>query len=170
MYRKCFVLLGSLMMSVAQSTEIPRAYSNVAKLHGIPERILYSIALAESSRSIDGVVIPWPWTINVEGEGHYFDSRRKMLEFIADQMWQGKRSIDVGALQINLRYHHARFPELTEISIPEHNLNVASEILLEQYFHCDLDWWCAVGRYHSPNNRARADAYTLRVRKWYDRL
>lgn len=161
-----------LMMSsgVCLGVDIPQAYANVARYSGVPKEILYAVALTESSRKVENTFLPWPWTLNIEGTGMYFESKAEMIDSIGSAMFEGKRSIDIGALQINLKYHHHRFNEVSDMAIPEENLNVASEILLEQYFKCELDWWCAVGRYHSPGNKKRADAYSSRVRKWFEKL
>src|ERR1700729_2748973 len=44
--------------------------------YGIPEHLLAAIASTESGRfhKALGMNLPWPWTINVEGTGYFFDT------------------------------------------------------------------------------------------------
>lgn len=70
---KCAIrklVVGATLMqsiSVAALDDLPIAYVVVAKAANVPADILYAVALAESGRSYKGVLLPWPWTLNVEG-------------------------------------------------------------------------------------------------------
>ena len=68
-----------------------------------------------------GVV--WPWTINVEGKGFHFKTKRDAIRFVKDQMTAGKESIDVGCMQINLKYHPDAFTSLDQAFSPRRLLN-----------------------------------------------
>ena len=69
----------------------------------IPQGLLTAIAFTESSREINGTRVPWPWTINVAGDGRYFDTKEQAVAAVRKLVDEGQRSIDVGCMQINLR-------------------------------------------------------------------
>ncbi len=40
----------------------------------VPDRLMVAIGVVESGkREASGAVAPWPWTINAEGVGHWFE-------------------------------------------------------------------------------------------------
>ena len=47
----------------------------------LPARLLEAIAIVESGRldKQSGLRNPWPWTINAEGEGYFFDSKPQAI-------------------------------------------------------------------------------------------
>lgn len=129
---------------------------------GIPGNYLLAIALTESGRRTDGgSVAPWPWTVNVEGEGRYFPTRSAALEWVRQKQRQGSTSIDVGCMQINLRWHPEAFADLKEGFSPRANVAYAAR-LLASLRQAAGSWKEAVGRYHSftPNLK---QAYAERV-------
>src|SRR5690606_33719340 len=48
----------------------------------IPQGLLTAISLAESGRSVgeNGELVSWPWTINVNGKGFYFDTKQEAVD------------------------------------------------------------------------------------------
>jgi len=155
---------------MADNHVVPDAYRTVSTYHAVPARILYSIALTESQKRLsDGSIRPWPWTLNIAGSGRYFDSHDEMRQAALQAIRQGVTNIDIGLMQINMRYHLHRSFSLTDLMRPEDNLNIAAEILHDEFRRCQGDWWCAVGAYHSPTP-ARARRYIDKVRRWYDQV
>ncbi|OED38029.1 hypothetical protein AB833_21470 [Chromatiales bacterium (ex Bugula neritina AB1)] len=149
---------------------MPDAYRTVSSYHAVPARILYSIALTETQKRLsDGTVRPWPWTLNIAGQGRYFDSRDAMQQAALSAIRDGETNIDIGLMQINIQYHLHRSFSLIDLMRPEDNLNIAAEILHDEYRRCHGDWWCAVGAYHSPTP-SRAQRYIDKVRRWYDQV
>ena len=51
----------------------------VEKHLNLPKNILLAISLTETGRLVDGMYIPWPWSLNVKGKGFYLDSKNKQL-------------------------------------------------------------------------------------------
>ncbi len=53
------------------ATVVPDGYRLVAEAHGIPSAVFYAVAMAESGKRIEPLraVRPWPWTLNVQGDG-----------------------------------------------------------------------------------------------------
>ncbi len=76
----------------------------------VPDRLMAAIGVVESGkRDAAGTVSPWPWTINAEGVGHWFDSKAEAIAAVRTLQARGVRSIDVGCLQVNLMHHPDAF-------------------------------------------------------------
>ena len=52
-----------------------RAILAAERRFGIPDNLLLAIGLTEAGRTVGGGVTVWPWTINADGRGWFFDSR-----------------------------------------------------------------------------------------------
>ena len=149
--------------------EVPAGYQQLAAKHGVPPAILYAVALTESGAKLtDNRFRPWPWTLNVEGEGHYFSTRRAAYTALTAHQNDGGRSIDIGLMQVNWRYHRARLRDAWQALDPYFNLDVGAQILRERYREHG-DWWQAVGRYHS-STLERAERYRKRVRRHWQKV
>jgi hypothetical protein len=66
--------------------------------YAIPAGLLQAIGIVESGRrnEVTGARQPWPWTINVEGESHYFDTKAQAVTWVRQAQARGTRSIDTG--------------------------------------------------------------------------
>ncbi len=138
------------------------------KQHGLPEGMVTSIALVESGRrSPDGTHQAWPWTINAEGRAYYFSTRQEAVDAVRRLLAQGKRTIDIGCMQINLRFHPRAFTSVEEAFDPMSNVAYAAYFLRDLESRSD-SWMQAIGRYHSfsPSLNAR---YTARVQAVWKR-
>lgn len=120
------------------------------RLNGIPTHLLAAIASSESGRWNDtlGMVIPWPWTINAEGKGYYFESKAEAIAKVRQLQARGMRSIDVGCMQVNLKHHPSAFANLDQAFDPKYNVAYAARFLRTNY--TDLHSWTrATAAYHS---------------------
>lgn len=166
------VLLAlGLALHAPAHASVPFGYQQVADAYDLPPEVLYAVALTESARQVDstGNVRPWPWTLNVQGRGHFFDSRQEAEAALQEHFDAGRRSIDIGLMQVNWRYHRQRLGSPRLALDPYHNLRVAAQILRDCH-QSRHDWWAAVGCYHAPNSPQRADRYRARVRAHWQRL
>jgi hypothetical protein len=125
-----------------------RAILNGARRGGVPPEVLHAVALTETGRKSGGRVRPYPWAINREGEGHWFKSREEALAFAEDSLRQGRKSFDVGCVQINYRWHGHAFPTLDDMFDPEWTATYAAQFLRTLYEERG-DWSAAAGAYHS---------------------
>lgn len=166
----CAVLVfGLTLMTATAATpqfSVPAAYKATAIRHDLPADVLYAVALAESGKHIDvlGARRPWPWTLNIAGEGRYYPTRVAAWQALNEALARGETRIDIGLMQIHWRYHQPRLENSWLALDPHHNLSVAAEILKGCYA-ARRDWWASVGCYHAPNDADRASRYTQRVRK-----
>lgn len=155
-----------LLASASRAGEaIPPTYLQMAARYDIPAAILYAVALAESGKQIPSVPVrrPWPWTLNIAGEGFYFPTRHAAWRVLDAKLAAGETRIDIGLMQVNWHFHQRRLENSWLALAPEHNLTVAAEILRRCYAERG-DWWAGVGCYHAPNDPTRAQRYVERVR------
>ncbi|MDX2113235.1 MAG: transglycosylase SLT domain-containing protein [Alphaproteobacteria bacterium] len=136
--------------------------------YGIPNHLLSAIASTESGRYHRGlkITVPWPWTINVEGKGYYFDSKQEAIAAVKRYRAKGARSIDVGCMQVNLLHHPEAFASLEQAFDPAVNVAYAASFLRNLYEE-EKSWKTAASHYHSKTP-SRGTAYAGNVyNHWY---
>lgn len=111
---------------------------------GIPDKVLYSLALTESGRNGK----PWPWTINYAGKSFYFSDREALHDAMQLLIANGKRNFDVGPMQIHWRYHSGLFQSTWAATDPLTNMMAGAQILLDRYNEYG-NWVKAIAAYHS---------------------
>lgn len=149
------------MFVTTAAAEVPTLYKDVAEINSVPSELLYSIAVIESGRSINGTVKPWPWTLNICGKGIYLDSKKEAELFLKEAINAGC-SVDVGLFQIHWQSHYKLFDSLSQALDPLYNMHAGAYVLSEQ-FKNSKDWYVATGAYHSPNNIKLATKYREKV-------
>lgn len=129
----------------------------------LPAQLLATIALIESGRQdpSSGLTRPWPWTINAEGTGFFFETKEQAIAAVQALQESGVRSIDVGCMQINLMHHATAFSSLDEAFDPQANVAYAARFLNQLYAQTN-DWPKAAAAYHSQTPDIGAD-YQRRV-------
>ena len=119
---------------------------------GVPVDILRAIVLTETGRIRDGSWEAWPWTVNMEGAGRWFNSRTEALDYVSDHKSRGASSFDVGCFQVNYKWHGAAFDSVEHMFEPLENALYAARFL-SQLFDEFGDWTIAAGAYHSRTPR-----------------
>lgn len=129
----------------------------------VPDRLLDAIAMVESGRRdpVSGAVYPWPWTINVEGVGHFFETKAEAVAAVQGFQAAGARSIDVGCMQVSLLYHPDAFTSLDQAFDPVVNAAYGARFLV-QLFDQTNAWPLAAAAYHSMTPDVGAE-YAKRV-------
>lgn len=126
----------------------------------VPLSVLQAITRTETGRSRNGKLQPWPWTVNMEGRGAWFDSQGAALAHVRAHVKAGVRSFDVGCFQINHRWHGEAFASLEEMFDPRTNALYAARFLAR--LHAETgNWTKAAGAYHSRTS-IHADRYAAR--------
>jgi tetratricopeptide (TPR) repeat protein len=134
----------------------------------IPAGLLTSISYVEAGRpGPNGKTVAWPWTINVNGKGMYFETKEEAVKATRKLLDEGQRSIDVGCMQVNLRYHPNAFASLDEAFEPATNVAYGAKFLKSLH---DLQgsWPNAVERYHSSEDGRRAEYREKVLAFWND--
>ncbi|MBL8642501.1 MAG: tetratricopeptide repeat protein [Rhodospirillaceae bacterium] len=132
----------------------------------IPQGLLTAISFTESGREINGERVPWPWTINVGGDGRYFETKEQAVTAVRKLLDEGQRSIDVGCMQINLRYHPNAFRDIEQAFDPASNVAYGAQYL-QSLYRLQGSWPKAVERYHSTDDGRRAE-YRERVMSFWN--
>ncbi|WP_340108152.1 lytic transglycosylase domain-containing protein [Pikeienuella sp. HZG-20] len=154
---RLFLLIAALLAAPALASQPPpsetSAICDAAAAIGAargpaPVEILRALTRTETGRRLDGALRPWPWTVNMEGEGFWFDSRAEALAFVKARHAEGARSFDVGCFQINFRWHGEAFASIDAMFDPVENAGYAARFLSELKAEGG-DWRDAVGKYHS---------------------
>ncbi len=136
----------------------------VARESGVPLDVLRAISLTETGRRKSGEFRPWPWTVNMEGLGKWFDDMGSAQAYVDRHFARGARSFDVGCFQINYKWHGQAFSSIEEMFDPIANARYAARFLSE--LHNELgDWSKAAGAYHS-----RTPKYAIKYKKRFDRI
>lgn len=140
------------------------ALRNYEEKYKMPPKLLTAISITETGRYHKGLnlSLPWPWTINVEGKGYYYDSKEDAIAAVQTFQARGIRSIDVGCMQVNLMYHAKAFSSLQEAFTPENNIDYAARFLLDLYKEGNKDWDFAAASYHSKT-KERGLGYLKKV-------
>lgn len=135
--------------------EIVRA----SEQYKIPIGILYSVGLTETGNK--GSL--QPNAINVEGKALFPGSRAAALAAVANAKSKGASLIDVGCMQINIKYHGQHFDSVAEMFDPKKNVDYAARFLVDLKQRHET-WSMAVARYHAgPNNNPAQKQYVCRV-------
>lgn len=153
------VLLSSqLAHAQADKTICSNAISATERAARLPPQLLHTIAIVESGRRDPqtGAISPWPWTINAEGVGTFYDSRDQAIAAVMALQARGIRSIDVGCMQINLMHHPLAFSSLEQAFDPVANVAYGAKFL-KQLFAETSAWPKAAGAYHSRTTELGAD-------------
>lgn len=132
---------------------------------GVPHDVLRAISLTETGRTSDGQFAPWPWTVNMEGVGKWFDDVGEARGYVDRHFARGARSFDVGCFQINYKWHGDAFASIDEMFDPISNARYAALFLSELYQEFG-SWSKAAGAYHSrtPKFAKRYSARFNRIR------
>lgn len=156
------LLSGGAWADVAAST-CAEAAGRAETAAGIPAGLLLAIGKAESGRfdPLTRQVVPWPYAINVAGEGRYFANAAAATAEVVAAQARGVRSIDVGCFQISLLHHPEAFASLAEAFEPVSNAAYAARFL--SALRSGLpSWEVAAGHYHSATP-GLSEPYAARV-------
>jgi hypothetical protein len=155
-----------LMAGRGHATALPEdmcdvAAQSAAETYQVPVKILLAVARAESGRQSRGQMRPWPWAVNLGGQGHWPDDKDSAVEIAQSALDEGRLNIDIGCFQLNIRWHSKGFLSLDDMFNPQTNADYAAQFLRQ--LHDEFgDWKMAVGAYHSRNAEL-ATGYVDRV-------
>ena len=148
-----FLLLG-LQNSLA-SSEIKNRCENIINkiesLTDIPKGLLLGIGKTEAGRvSAKKELIVWPWTVNHAGKSLFFDNKKQMSNYVLKHLLKGDKNLDVGCMQVNLKWHKHNFKKVSDMFSIEPNISYAASFLL-QLKNTHNTWDEAIKHYHSSD-------------------
>ena len=121
------------------------------KQYQIKEHMLQTITNVETGRwnQEKGQTLGWPWTVNAQGKGRFYSSKAEAVKAVKELQAKGVKSIDVGCMQINLKYHVDAFDSVEEALDPYKNVEYGAKFLKKLYKSKGNDWMKAAMAYHS---------------------
>lgn len=134
------------------ATDCVQAGRAAAASAGLPRGLLPAVGRVESGR-VDpgrGEVMPWPWTIDVAGQGRFFPDKQSVVRATRALLASGQRNIDVGCYQISLLHHPFAFSDLDQAFDPAANADYAARFLAALRDRHG-NWAAAVAAYHSAD-------------------
>ena len=160
-FKSCVWLSAAFVLAVAWAVPAAAKPQNPADLcigavakqeaaHGIPRHLLRAISIAESGRWLRSrkATLAWPWTVTSGGKGTYYKSKSAAMRAVRKLQRRGVRNIDVGCMQVNLRYHPKAFKSLGQAFDPRANAAYAAGFL-RKLRDKKRSWSQAVKHYHS---------------------
>ncbi len=172
-----FALFATIAMALAMnsvasaqdSVLCQRATAIAEHVSGVPDQLLDAISRVESGRydQSQGTTRAWPWTINAEGQGHFYQSKSEAVAAARQFIARGIQSIDVGCTQINLMFHPDAFASLEDAFDPGRNAAYAARFLIE-LFHQVGSWPHAAAAYHSQTPQLGTDYQRKVLEAWSD--
>ena len=98
----------------------------------LPVSVVKKIITHESKSFYKGRPQPWPWTLNINGVGHYYTSRAQALVAARKVIDDGAKKFGIGLGQIEWSFHKQRFNGNLAMSLhPAKNIAVVCDILAE---------------------------------------
>lgn len=118
--------------------------------YNIKDNLLQTISSVETGNWSyeEGRFVSWPWTINVNGKGYRFKTKDEAIAKVKQLQAEGIESIDVGCMQVNLKYHKKAFADLDDAFNPDTNMEYGAKFL-NRLYKKQGSWQKAAMAYHS---------------------
>ncbi len=139
--------------------------AEVEQRRKIPRGLLMAIAITESGNGGQ----PSPYAMNIAGRSHFADSKAEMAKIISANWSRGVKSIDVGCMQVNLKYHGQKFGRLTDLLDSQTNVEYGAGYLIK-LAHDRGSWREGVMDYHNKKVKRRRNWYGCKVWNNYLRI
>ena len=134
----------------------------------IPKGLLLGIGKAEAIRKINNKYIIWPWTINHAGKSMFFDTKKQMRNYVFKNLKKNDFNIDVGCMQINIKWHKNNFKKIADMFEVSPNISYAASFLL-QLKNKHGSWDKAIKHYHSSDPKKNIP-YLIKVKSFWKKL
>lgn len=137
--------------------------------YGVSFDLLQTVAAVESGvwNEFHNAYVAWPWTVNAKGRGYYFKTKEEAVAAAKKFIASGVKSIDVGCMQINMKFHGRAFSSIEEAMDPENNVRYSAKFLRKLYSRNGNDWKQAAKSYHSGNT-TEGTLYANRLEKRFE--
>ena len=138
------------LLAVQPGLLCQQAIETAGRAHATPPGLMAAIGRVESGRHdpVSGALHPWPWTVDAEGQGMFYDSKAQAIAAVRALQARGVASIDVGCMQVNLMHHPDAFNSLEQAFDPMANADYAGRFLVELHGQTGA-WPAATALYHS---------------------
>ena len=134
----------------------------------IPKGLLLGIGKAEAIRKINNKYIIWPWTINHAGKSLFFDTKKQMSNYVFKTLKRNDFNIDVGCMQINIKWHKNNFKKISDMFEVNPNISYAASFL-KQLKNKHGSWDKAIKHYHSSDPK-KNNPYLMKVKSFWKKV
>lgn len=131
----------------------------------IPKGLLLGIGKAEAIRKINNKYIIWPWTVNHAGKSLFFDNKEQMKNYVFKNLKRKDFNIDVGCMQINIKWHKNNFKKISDMFEVNPNISYAASFL-KQLKNKHGSWDKAIKHYHSSDPK-KNNPYLIKVKNFW---
>jgi len=134
----------------------------------IPKGLLLGIGKAEAIRKINNKYIIWPWTINHAGKSLFFDNKEQMKNYVFKNLKRKDFNIDVGCMQINIKWHKNNFKKISDMFEVNPNISYAASFI-KQLKNKHGSWDKAIKHYHSSDPK-KNNPYLIKVKSFWKKV
>lgn len=145
-------------------------WEETGRLARIDPYLLYAVSYVESRQDRKGRTGPWPYAVRTVSESYYPEDFTAAMDLIHRLPDAEVKDADLGWMQVNVRWHAHRVPDISHLLHAEINLRVGAGILREALDSLPGDPALAIGRYHTWMDTARGRDYGQRVLALRERL
>ena len=131
----------------------------------IPKGLLLGIGKTEAIRKINNKYIIWPWTINHAGKSLFFDNKEQMKNYVFKNLKRKDFNIDVGCMQINIKWHKNNFKKISDMFEVNPNISYAASFI-KQLKNKHGSWDKAIKHYHSSDPK-KNNPYLIKVKNFW---
>jgi hypothetical protein len=127
------LVYASIDYELRESRKCSSIFSYFEKKYNLPVHNLHAISLHETAKkhSQHNISMVWPWTVmnNKEGKGYHFKTQGEAIRYVRMQFMVRNNNLDVGCMQINLKYHPDAFVSLQQAFSPRNNIEYGAKFL-----------------------------------------
>ena len=161
-----FIIKDTYAATPKKNKSCEKVIETIEDLTDIPKNLLLSIGKSESGRILkNNKHVIWPWTVNHAGKSLFFDTKKQMKKYVLKNVEKKDFNLDVGCMQINLKWHKNNFKKISDMLAIEPNVSYAASFLL-QLKNKHGSWNKAIKHYHSsdPNKNK---PYLIKVNQFW---
>ena len=161
-----FIIKDTYASNSNKNKSCEKVIETIEDLTDIPKNLLLSIGKSESGRILkNNKHVIWPWTVNHAGKSLFFDTKNQMKKYVLKYVKKQDYNLDVGCMQINLKWHKNNFKKISDMFAVEPNVSYAASFLL-QLKNKHGSWDKAIKHYHSSDPK-KNKPYLIKVKHFW---
>ena len=161
-----FIIKDTYAATPKKNKSCEKVIETIEDLTDIPKNLLLSIGKSESGRILkNNKHVIWPWTVNHAGKSLFFDTKNQMKKYVLKYVKKQDYNLDVGCMQINLKWHKNNFKKISDMFAVEPNVSYAASFLL-QLKNKHGSWDKAIKHYHSSDPK-KNKPYLIKVKHFW---
>ena len=161
-----FIIKDTYASTQKKNESCEKVIETIEDLTDIPKNLLLSIGKSESGRILkNNKHVIWPWTVNHAGKSLFFDTKKQMKKYVLENVEKKDFNLDVGCMQINLKWHKNNFKKISDMFAVEPNVSYAASFLL-QLKNKHGSWDKAIKHYHSSDPK-KNKPYLIKVKHFW---